>query len=76
MILLRSLLLALLALLAVPAWADKADDALARFASDKFADTEAAIADTAAAGLPTASAILEALAASRLLYSPADKALY
>ncbi len=66
------------ALLAAPgsALADAADDILARFATDRFADTEKAIADLAGSGLPSASAILEALAANKLLFDPQERKIY
>jgi urea transport system permease protein len=56
-------------LLAIPASAEGLDTALNRFAADDFSETETAIAEIAASGAPNAQAILEALAARRLLYA-------
>ena len=56
--------------------ADEADDALAKFTTDRFADTEKGIADLAASGLPAASDILDALANNRLAYDTDTKTLY
>ena len=72
----RFLLCALLLCLAPPAFADPADDALAHIATDKFGQIEQAIGELAASGLLTAPAILEALAASRLMYDPGEKTVY
>ncbi len=56
--------------------ADEVDDALARFTTDKFADTEKGIGDLAASGLGTASDILDALANNRLAYDTETRTLY
>ena len=60
----------------VVAMADAIDDTLARFATDKFADTEKGIQELAGSGLPTASAMLEALAGNALYFDPASKTIY
>ena len=52
------------------------DDILARFATDKFPDTEKAIGDLAGSGFPGAAAMLDALAASKLLFHPGSRKLY
>jgi urea transport system permease protein len=51
------------------------DDALARFAADSYADTEAAINGVAASGNAMAAPIIEALQVGRLLYGD-DKKIY
>jgi urea transport system permease protein len=61
---------------ALPAHADSTDDTLALFATDKFADSQTAIKQLAESDLATAPAILEALAANRLLFDPATHAVY
>jgi urea transport system permease protein len=63
---------ALLGGLAFPgaARADALDDTLARFTTDKFADSEKAIGELAAEAPPQGAAILEALSENRLLYDP------
>ncbi len=58
------------------AFADAIDDALARFTANRFPDTEAAIGELVAAGAPTAPAVLDALAAGRLLYNSDDGKVY
>ncbi len=60
----------------VAARADAVDEILARFATDRFPDTEKAIGDLAASGHPTAPVILEALAGNRLLFSPGTRQTY
>src|SRR5688500_15153071 len=52
------------------------DDTLAKFASTKFDDIEAAITELAASGEPQAAAILQALTDGRLLIDPASKRAY
>ena len=74
-------LLAIIAVLFVAvspltARADAVDDILARFATDRFPDTEKAIGDLAASGHPTAAQMLEALGAERLRFSPLDKRIF
>ena len=73
-----AILFAIMALitLASAARADEIDDRLAAFTTDRFADTERAIADLAGSGLPNASEILDALAGARLMYDPETKNLY
>jgi urea transport system permease protein len=56
-----------------PASADPVDDALARFAADKFDETDKAIEGLVAAQAPTGAEIFEALAAGRLLFDPESK---
>ncbi len=56
--------------------ADATDDVLAKFATDRFPDTEKGIQDLAASGLPTGPAMLEALAANQLYFDPASKSVY
>jgi urea transport system permease protein len=56
--------------------ADAADDVLAKFATDRFPDTEKGIQDLAASGLATGPAMLEALAANQLFFDPASKSVY
>jgi urea transport system permease protein len=51
-------------------------EALALFASDKFPDTEAAIAGVAASGDPQAARVIEALKAGKLVFDPATKTVY
>ena len=71
-------LLVATALLVAPvgARADAVDDILARFATDRFPDTEKAIGDLAGSGLATAPEILDALAANRLLFHPQDRRIF
>ena len=56
--------------------ADEIDDQLAGFTTDKFPDIERAIGELAGSGLPTAGAILDALANNKLTYDPDSKTLY
>ncbi|HLW90931.1 MAG TPA: urea ABC transporter permease subunit UrtB, partial [Roseiarcus sp.] len=53
--------------------ADALDDTLARFAADKFPESEKAVGELAASGAPTAQKILEALADNRLYFDPASR---
>jgi urea transport system permease protein len=69
-------LLALLLLLGLAGPALAQTDPYARLASDSYGDIEAGIAGLAASGDPRAGAVLTALADGRLLYRPADKALF
>lgn len=76
----RSLsILALVALvltgLTHPAMADPVDDALARFSTDKFDDTDKAIEGLVASQAPNGAEIFDALAAGRLLFDPESKAV-
>jgi len=74
----RIIILSLLLGLAAPAVAQDAvpADAYTRLASDSYGDIEAGIAALAASGDPRAGAVLSALGEGRLLYRPADKALF
>ena len=56
--------------------ADAGDDVLAKFATDRFPDTEKAIQDLAASGLATGPAMLDALGANQLYFDPASKSIY
>ena len=56
--------------------ADTIDDVLAKFATDRFPDTEKAIQDLASSGLATGPAMLEALAASQLYFDPISKGVF
>ena len=58
------------------AHADAIDDVLAKFATDRFPDTEKAIQDLAGSGLSTGPAMLDALGASQLYFDPASKGVY
>src|SRR5579859_1354355 len=62
--------------LSVPARADALDDTLARFAADKFPESEKAIAELAASGAPTAQNVLEALTDNRLYFDPGPHKIY
>src|SRR5277367_1249512 len=57
---------------ATAARADAVDDTLAKFLSDKFPQTAAAIGELAAEAPPQAAAILDALGDNRLLIDQAD----
>src|SRR5918998_411266 len=73
----RAMLLACLLVL-IPtagAQADAVDDALARFTTDKFDDTQKGIEDLAQTGHATAEDALTALLANRLFFRPSDKAV-
>lgn len=75
----RALALAFAALLAAQigmARAADADAALTKLASDSYADIEAGIGGLASSGAETGPLVLEALGDSRLLYRPADKAVF
>ena len=62
---------------ALPAAAQsKLDAAFEKFLADSFSDTDAAVADVIASGVPHASAILDALNERRLLFSVAAKSVY
>src|SRR4051794_27552535 len=66
-------------LLAVPALAQAqtpTDAAYAKLARDSYADIEAGIVGLATSGDPRAGAVIAGLAKGRLLYRPADKALF
>jgi urea transport system permease protein len=75
----NALLLCMLALLIASPGAvraDAVDDALSGFAADNFDKTQKAIEDLAATGDDAAEPVLSALAAGRLLFRPAEKALF
>jgi hypothetical protein len=61
-----------LLIVASAARADAVNDTLAKFLTDKFPQTEAAIGELAAEAPPQAAAILDALGDNRLLIDPAD----
>src|SRR5262245_26266408 len=63
-------------LFAIPARAAPYDDALARFAADSFADTEAGIEGVAASGNPLAVQVIEALQDARLAFDPQTRKVY
>jgi urea transport system permease protein len=72
-----SALLVLLCLgLAPCAAADALDDTFARFAVDKFPESEKAVGELAASGAPTARNILEALSDNRLYFDPGAHKIY
>ncbi|HEV3043287.1 MAG TPA: urea ABC transporter permease subunit UrtB [Roseiarcus sp.] len=56
--------------------ADALDDTLARFAADKFPESEKAVGELAASGAPTAQNILEALSDNRLYFDPGARKIY
>src|SRR5262245_37655467 len=71
------LALGLLALVtALPASAQRYEQALAGFAADAFGETDAAIAGVASSGHPLAAKIIAALQDGRLLFNPEDKKVY
>jgi len=76
----RVILQALFALWAIVfasvAFADALDDALSKFAEDRFPETEQAISALVATGAPTAPAILDALANNRLMFDPEERKIY
>jgi urea transport system permease protein len=59
-----------------PARADALDDTLARFALDKFPESEKAVGELTASGAPTAQKILEALSENRLYFDPGAHKIY
>jgi urea transport system permease protein len=61
---------------ALPAQAQSFEDALARFAADSFADTEAAIGQVAGSGNAMAQPVIQALQEGRLLFDVATKKIY
>jgi len=71
----RAILAALLLIAAaiLPTNAGPFEDALARFASDSFSDTEAAVNALATGGHPQAFAIIDALKDGRLLADPQSR---
>jgi urea transport system permease protein len=74
---LSAVLLSVLMLCAAhPAAADAVDDALGLIAADSFNDTQKGIETLAQSGRASAEPVLDALAAGRLLFNPADKSVY
>jgi len=63
-------------LIVAPAQAASFEEALALFANDSYADTDKAVSEIAASGHPQAQAIVEALAAGRLLVHIESKAVF
>jgi urea transport system permease protein len=61
---------------ALPAQAQSFEDALARFAADSFADTDAAIGQVAGSGNAMAQPVIQALQEGRLLFDAATKKIY
>ena len=64
------------ALAATSARADAIDDTLAKFATDRFPDTEKGIQELAGSGLATAPAMLEALTANQLYFDPIERKIF
>ena len=60
----------------VPAHAGPFEDALAKFTTDSFPDTEAAIVELATSGHADAATVVAAVAEGRLLFHPDTKAVY
>jgi urea transport system permease protein len=58
------------------AGAESFESGLARFTTDSFADTEAALAEIAGSGDPRAATVVQALQDGRLFFSAADKKVY
>src|ERR1700753_1069377 len=74
---LRALLFAfLLIVFAVPAFAGPFEDAVGKFATDDFSDTEDAIAAVASSGNPLAFPIISALRDERLMFDADSKKVY
>ncbi len=59
-----------------PAGAQGYADALAKFTTDSYSDTDAGIAAVATSGNPLAAQLIEALQDGRLLFSADDKRVY
>src|SRR5262249_52419931 len=59
-----------------PAGAQSYEAALARFANDSFADTEAGITGVAASGHALAADVIQALQDGRLVFSPETKRVF
>jgi urea transport system permease protein len=70
-------ILTLVALCAMPpsSRAQSPETTLSRLSADRFDETQKAIDELAQSGHPTAEAVLEALSAGRLFYSPGDRAV-
>jgi urea transport system permease protein len=74
---LRALALSILLLVfALPAFAGPFEDAIGKFATDDFSDTDEAIGEVAASGNPQAFAIISALQDGRLMFDPDTKKVY
>ena len=74
---LRALALAvLLTAFALPAFAGPFEDAVAKFATDDFSDSEEAIGAVAASGSPLAYPIISALQDERLMFDADSKKVY
>jgi urea transport system permease protein len=73
-----ALLCALILLLVAgaPAGAERYEEALAKFTTDTYSDTDAGISAVAASGNPLAAQIIEALQDGRLLFSAEDKSIF
>jgi urea transport system permease protein len=61
---------------AAPGYAQTYNEALAKFATDSFGDTEAAIEGVAASGNPLAARVIEALQDRRLFFQPDSRKIY
>ena len=73
----RTLALAIvLTVVAWPAFAGPFEDAVGKFATDDFSDTEEAIGAVATSGNPLAYPIIRALQDERLLADPDTKKVY
>jgi urea transport system permease protein len=73
----RTFALALvLIVIAMPAFAGPFEDAIAKFATDDFSDTEEAIGTIATSGNPLAYPIISALQEERLMADPDSKKVY
>ncbi len=66
----------LLIVFAVPAFAGPFEDAVGKFATDDFSDTEEAIAGVASSGNPLAYPIISALQDERLMFDAETKKVY
>jgi urea transport system permease protein len=74
---LRALALSILLIaFALPAFAGSFEDAVAKFATDDFSDTEEAIGAVAASGSPLAYPIISALHDQRLMFDADSKKVY
>ena len=74
---LRALALSILFLVfALPAFAGPFEDAVGKFATDDFSDTDEAIGEVVASGNPQAFAIISALQDGRLMADPETKKVY
>src|SRR6516162_7682787 len=69
-------IVAFLIVFALPAFAGSFEDAVGKFATDDFSDTEEAIGVVAASGNPLAYPIISALQEERLMADPDTKKVY